>query len=330
MQNNVSFLVLPEHPCMITRLLDEMREAWRELRTNPRAYLKGAIGDVTTGARRRTLLHLGYAVGILVYAFFFAAILFLWSINHRSIPASQTPFVIVYPPPFFPLAKLPEADDESGGGGGGGRKTIEPASQGILPPFALTDPIVSPRPEETLAPPVLPVIATVKVDPRIEVERDSLTPTGLPDGASLSPSAGPGQDGGMGTGLRGGVGSGIGIGVGPGRDENTGGNDPRIGGRRSPGSQQETVDQRPILLNRPQPFFTELARKNKVQGVVRVKILVDANGAVREVVVLRGLPDGLNEQAIRAAYQMRFRPAMKNGIAVSYWMNNVEVEFNLR
>jgi TonB family protein len=61
-----------------------------------------------------------------------------------------------------------------------------------------------------------------------------------------------------------------------------------------------------------------------------VRILVDTNGAVKEVVVIRGLPDGLNEQAIRAAYQMRFRPAMKNGQPVSYWMNNVEVEFNLR
>jgi TonB family protein len=63
---------------------------------------------------------------------------------------------------------------------------------------------------------------------------------------------------------------------------------------------------------------------------VRIKILVDAGGAVKEVVIVQGLPDGLNEQAIRAAYQMRFRPAMKNGQAVSHWMNNVEVEFNLR
>jgi TonB family protein len=63
---------------------------------------------------------------------------------------------------------------------------------------------------------------------------------------------------------------------------------------------------------------------------VRIRILVDTNGAVKEVVVMRGLPDGLNEQAIRAAYQMRFRPAMKNGQPVVYWLNNVEVEFNLR
>ena len=61
-----------------------------------------------------------------------------------------------------------------------------------------------------------------------------------------------------------------------------------------------------------------------------MRILVDASGAVKEVVVMRGLPDGLSEQAIRAAYQMRFKPAIKSGQPVSYWLSNVEVEFNLR
>ena len=156
-------------------------------------------------------------------------------------------------------------------------------------------------------------------------------PTGLPDGASVLPSAGPGSGGGIGTGTRGGVGPDDGLGVGPGRDEGIGGGPPSSGGRRKQDTQhQEAVDARPVLLNNPQPLFTEAARANKVQGVVRVRILIDSSGAVREVVIMRGLPDGLNEQAIRAAYQMRFRPALKNGQPVSYWMNNVEVEFNLR
>jgi protein TonB len=127
------------------------------------------------------------------------------------------------------------------------------------------------------------------------------------------------------------MGVGDGPGVGQGRGGNTGGEDQSLGvGRPNPAVHQTVVDERPILLNQPHPLFTEEARKNKVQGVVRVRILVDASGAVKEVVVMRGLPDGLNEQAIRAAYQMRFRPAMKNGQPVVYWLNNVEVEFNLR
>ncbi|SRR5712692_3368287 len=113
-------------------------------------------------------------------------------------------------------------------------------------------------------------------------------------------------------------------------DGNIGGNGFKIGGIPKSGHQQPAVDSLPVLLNRPRPLFTEEARRNKIQGIVRVKVLVEATGAVKEVVVTRGLPDGLSEQAIRAAYEMRFRPAMKDGRPVSYWLNNVEVEFNLR
>lgn len=333
MQNNASFLAMPEHPCMITRLIDEMREASREFREGPRAYITSAIkGDATGGQRRTTLFRLGLAIGILFYAIVFAATFLFWSLNHYKTNrvAHQPSIYVLTPLPYLPQAQMPEAEDKSGGGGGGGRDTVTPPSNGDLPVFALTNPIVAPRPEDQLSPPALPVIETVKVDPRIQVERDNLVPTGLSDGASMPPSAGPGSQGGIGTGSRGGIGPSDGYGVGAGRDENIGGGGAKIGGKRKPNSQQEAVDERPVLLNQPRPLFTEEARKNKVQGVVRVRILVDTNGAVKEVVLTRGLPDGLNEQAIRAAYQMRFRPAMKNGQPVSYWLSSVEVEFNLR
>ena len=93
---------------------------------------------------------------------------------------------------------MPEAEDKSGGGGGGGRNTSELPSKGSLPIFSLTNLIVAPRPENPLTPPVLPLIETVKVDPRIQVDRDDLMPTGLPDGAAILPSAGPGTGGGNG------------------------------------------------------------------------------------------------------------------------------------
>jgi TonB family protein len=333
MQNNASFLAMPEHPCMITRLIDEMREASRVFREDPRAYVKGVIkGDATGGQRRTALFRLGLAIGILFYAIFFAATLVFWSLSHQPTQdaAHQPRIYVLTPLSYLPQAQTPEAEDKSGGGGGGGHNTVTPPSGGDLPIFALTNLIVAPKPEPQLSPPALPVIETVKVDPRIQVERDNLIPTGLPDGAGIPPSAGPGSGGGIGTGSRGGIGSGDGYGVGPGHDENIGDGGPGIGGRRKPNAHQEAVDERPVLLNQPRPFYTEEARRNKVQGVVRVRILIEASGAVKEVVVMRGLPDGLNEQAIRAAYQMRFRPAMKNGQPVVYWLNNVEVEFNLR
>lgn len=89
------------------------------------------------------------------------------------------------------------------------------------------------------------------------------------------------------------------------------------------------VDTKPVALNRPEPNYTEVARRNHVQGAVRVRVLVGADGAVKRAIVLRGLPDGLDEEAVKAAYKMRFRPAMKDGQAVAYWVT-VDVQFNLR
>jgi hypothetical protein len=80
MQNNASFLAMPEDPWMITRLIDELREASREFREDPRAYVKGAIkGDATGGERRTTLFRLGLAIAILFYAIVFGATLLFWS-----------------------------------------------------------------------------------------------------------------------------------------------------------------------------------------------------------------------------------------------------------
>jgi TonB family protein len=82
-------------------------------------------------------------------------------------------------------------------------------------------------------------------------------------------------------------------------------------------------------LNEPRPNYTEEARTNKAQGVVRARILIGSDGLVKQVRILKGLPYGLDEEAIRAAMQMRFRPAMKSGAAVAFWMT-LDVEFNLR
>jgi protein TonB len=71
------------------------------------------------------------------------------------------------------------------------------------------------------------------------------------------------------------------------------------------------------------------AMKNKVQGVVRLRVLVGANGGVENVRVIRHLPDGLDEEAIQAAYQLRFKPALRNGAAVTFWIS-LDVEFTLR
>jgi TonB family protein len=89
------------------------------------------------------------------------------------------------------------------------------------------------------------------------------------------------------------------------------------------------VDTRPMPLNNPRPNYTDAARHHEVQGVVRLRVLVGADGKVSKAQIVKGLPDGLNEEAMKAASKIRFRPAMKGGVPVPLWVA-VDVEFNLR
>ena len=89
------------------------------------------------------------------------------------------------------------------------------------------------------------------------------------------------------------------------------------------------VDEKPVRLRAPTPQYTEAARANKTQGTVIMRVLVGADGDVKQVKVVRGLPDGLTEQAIAAARQAKFKPAMKDGKPVPYWVV-IEMNFNIR
>jgi len=89
------------------------------------------------------------------------------------------------------------------------------------------------------------------------------------------------------------------------------------------------VNKKPVLLNSPRPRYTEEARQNQTQGVVNARVLIDRNGNVARVRITKGLPNGLIEQAIEAVFQMKFTPAMRSDLAVSYWQAML-VEFNLR
>lgn len=334
MQNNALFLGMIEQPCMIARLTDELREASSDFRKNPRAFITTALKRDVVGGRRTTLLQLGLAIAILFYTLAFVTMLVFWSLGHHRAQrpdGDQLPAIVLKVPGYFQKVEIPNGDDKpSGGGGGGGNQTNTPPSSGSLPIASLDPLVIAPRPEPQLTPPVLPVTERVMVDPRIQLNHDDLSPTGLPDGVGLTPSAGPGSDRGMGTGPGGGMGPGNGPGVGPGGGGNTGDGTYTIGGAKLKPAVQVIVDERPVLLNRPRPMFTEEARRNKIQGVVRIRVFIDVGGKVAQAVVTRGLPDGLDQEAIRAAYQMRFRPAMKNGSPVVFWLSNVEVEFNLR
>ncbi len=89
------------------------------------------------------------------------------------------------------------------------------------------------------------------------------------------------------------------------------------------------VIQHPKLLNNPEPAYTIQARQNGVEGSVLMRVLIGTDGLVKQAKVLRGLPDGLDDQAINAAYKMKFKPATRNGQPVQFWQT-VIVEFHLR
>jgi TonB family protein len=63
------------------------------------------------------------------------------------------------------------------------------------------------------------------------------------------------------------------------------------------------------VLNSPRPAYTERARREGTQGIVVVKVVLGANGRVLSASLVKGLPNGLNEKAVEAAYRLRFEPA---------------------
>jgi len=102
-----------------------------------------------------------------------------------------------------------------------------------------------------------------------------------------------------------------------------------IGSGQAGNSIPAVVDTKPVPLNRPKPRYTESARANRVQGSVLLRVLVGEDGNVKNVRVVRGLPDGLTEEAISAARQTKFKPAMKDGKPVPFWVG-LEMNFNIR
>jgi len=67
------------------------------------------------------------------------------------------------------------------------------------------------------------------------------------------------------------------------------------------------------ILFKPNPAYTEEARHLQLEGEVLLEVAFSGSGQCRVIRVVRGLGHGLDESAIRAAQQIRFRPATGNG-----------------
>jgi TonB family protein len=210
-------------------------------------------------------------------------------------------FVPIFAPPLKDFQPKPKPEQSKGGGGSPQKLAV---TKGELPKVAPKS--------------FIPPIRTVE-DPKI-----SLTPTivapdlpnitasnyGDPLGRLGIPSAGNG----IGTG----IGSGKGPGVGPGSGGGFGGGAYKIGGGVSA----------PVPVFRPEPEYSEEARKAKWQGAVLLSLVVDENGVPQEIKVVRSLGLGLDQKAIEAVQKWRFKPGLKDGKAVPV-SANIEVNFRL-
>lgn len=70
------------------------------------------------------------------------------------------------------------------------------------------------------------------------------------------------------------------------------------------------------IVSKPKPAYTEEARQLHLEGEVLVEVVFTAAGQVHALRVVRGLGHGLDENALRAAEQIRFKPAQRGGHAV--------------
>jgi TonB family protein len=224
----------------------------------------------------------------------------------------------------------------STGGGSSGLHDPLPAQVGKVPP-----PSVIPAPIPKL-PPVqksaLPV-AGIDIDPALW-KNEAVSLYGDPRSKSSVPSNGPGDGGGMGTNKGTDIGEGEGPGFGPGRDGNIG-RDRKGSGCCGPGgSQGNNVDdpdrvypapqvtERARVVAKPEPQYTEEARRNAVTGSVVLRVVFSRTGEVTNIRAVQSLPFGLTESAIAAARMIRFRPASRDGHPVNVYMV-LEYNFNL-
>jgi TonB family protein len=226
---------------------------------------------------------------------------------------------------------------KAGGGGGGGQQDVLPTQQGRIPPPSEIPALIPTSPP--VRPPLLPV-AGINIDPAL-YKSQNYDRFGDPRSNSQATSAGPGTGNGLGRGTGAGIGEGDGQGFGPGRDRNMGGGDARDGGGGPGGGtgnnaldyanrvfKPSEVSSKARIISRPEPQYTEDARKNQVSGTVVLRAVFSSNGSVTNIRTVSGLPHGLTERAMAAARQIRFTPATKDGRPVSQYIQ-IEYNFNL-
>lgn len=255
--------------------------------------LKGLNGLYGGNESRAAVSSIAIHVGVVALLFW------LGSLKVVQKAAKEMVTLVAPPPPLKPAPK-------SGGGGGGARQ----------PEVKKAD---IPKPRKVYTPPTTQQFQTKLEVPSSLLDVQLTTdPNDIGNITGLSALNGSGYGGGIGTGRGGGIGPGNGPGYGPGSGGGSGGGVYKPGGDVS----------NPIPVNRPEPQYSEEARKAKWGGTVLLSLVVDETGHTRDIKVLKPLGLGLDEKAIEAVSKWTFIPGKKGGKPVAV-AAQIEVTFRL-
>jgi TonB family protein len=136
----------------------------------------------------------------------------------------------------------------------------------------------------------------------------------------LTSSSGPGGGSGIGSGTGTGIGSGSGGGLGPGSGGGTGGGAFRAG--------TGGVGY-PSCLYCSEPQYSEDARKAKWQGTVVLQVIITSDGRATNIQIVKGPGLGLEDKAIEAVRNWRFKPALGPDGKPVATLTPIEVTFRL-
>ena len=206
---------------------------------------------------------------------------------------------------------------KAGGGGGGGERNPLPATKGAAPKFSFTQiapPMVHTQPDSQFQ-------ATLLGPPDLKIPSPNMDNYGDPLSKLITNSGGPGG------------GSGIGSVRAQALAAAMGGARTRSWHRRrhwrrrlSPRHERRRLPNVRVL---PGPRCSEEARKAKYQGTVVLQAVITADGRATEIQVVKGPGLGLEEKAMEAVQQWRFKPAIGPGGKPRPVVVPIEVTFRL-
>ena len=84
----------------------------------------------------------------------------------------------------------------------------------------------------------------------------------------------------------------------------------------------------PSVLKKLEPEYTEEARAEKIAGTVLLSIVIETDGSASSFQILKGVGFGLDEKAVEAIGQWKFKPGTKDGVPVPV-QAQIEVNFRL-